>query len=103
MLERGIYCELNLDKCISYGIPPGSDSRSLKKLRKALLEEGEGEIEDKIVDNLSNVDSVQGGITYLHTNAAKNRRSIAISLKTEKDAMAAIGRISAETVYHFCF
>jgi len=96
--ERGLYCELNLDKCISYGIPPGSDSKSLKKLRKALLDEGEGEIEDIICDSLLNEDSIQGGITYLHTNAAKNRQSIAISLKTEKDAMAAIGRISAETV-----
>lgn len=97
--ERGIYCELNLQKCITYGIPPGSSSRSLKNLRKALLAEGErdgaghtprnGAVQSSIVNT---------AIAYLHTDTVKKKKSVAIRLLTEFDMIAAVGRISAETV-----
>jgi hypothetical protein len=101
--ERGIYCELNLQKCVSYGIPPGSTSRSLKNLRKALLAEGEkdgaghdpctGAVQSSVVNTV---------IAYLHTDTAKRRKSVAIRLLTEFDMIAAVGRISAETVIIEC-
>lgn len=97
--ERGIYCELNLESCISYAIPPGSTSKSLKVLRKALLAEGEAEVEEfSSVDQRRQSDVVLGDVTYLHTDAAKKRNSVPVSLVTVSDRIAAIGRISAETV-----
>ena len=97
--ERGIYCELNLESCISYAIPPGSTSKSLKVLRKALLAEGEAEVEEcSSVNQRRQSDVVLGDVTYLHTDAAKKRNSFPVSIVTESDKIAAIGRISAETV-----
>jgi hypothetical protein len=97
--ERGIYCELNLQKCISYGIPPGSTSRSLKNLRKALLAEGEKDGEGHTLRTGAVQSSVVNtAIAYLHTDTAKRRKSVAIRLLTEFDMIAAVGRISAETV-----
>jgi hypothetical protein len=101
--ERGIYCELNLQSCISYAIPPGSTSKTLKVLRKALLEEGEAEVdaemlENAVVDRGSLSDVVLGDVTYLHTDAAKKGNSVPLRLITGSDRIAAIGRISAETV-----
>jgi hypothetical protein len=97
--ERGIYCELNLQKCISYGIPPGSTSRSLKNLRKALLAEGEKDGEGHTLRTGAVQSSVVNtAIAHLHTDTAKRRKSVAIRLLTEFDMIAAVGRISAETV-----
>lgn len=101
--ERGIFCELNLSKCISYGIPPGSSSRSLKTLRKALLEEGEAEVDMHGVSleektDVSTSTSVFTDVAYLDTNAGRSRRSASIPFSTHTHMAAAIGMISAETV-----
>ena len=100
--ERGIYCELNLQKCISYGIPPGSTSRSLRTLRKALLAEGEKDGEGHPTGATESGSVVNTAIAYLHTDTAKRRKSVAIRLLTEFDMVAAVGRISAETVSAAC-
>ena len=86
---------------MSYGIPPGSSSRSLKPLRKALLKEGEEEIQEGSLE-----EEEEGGaclfsdVTYLHTGAAKSRKSVTVSVSGE--GVAAVGRISAETVRESC-
>lgn len=50
------------------------------------------------MDRGSHSDVVLGDVTYLHTDAAKKRSSVPLRLITESDRIAAIGRISAETV-----
>lgn len=36
-IEDGIYCELNLEECITYAIPPGSSESDLNPLTESLL------------------------------------------------------------------
>ena len=90
---------MNLESCISYAIPPGSTSKSLKVLRKALLAEGEAEDDiEMLQDCVRRSNVVLGDVTYLHTDAAKKRNSVPIGLKSESDRNAAVSRIAAETV-----
>ena len=90
---------MNLQSCISYAIPPGSTSKSLKVLRKALLAEGEAEVDSEALEDRGRLsDVVLGDVTYLHTDAVKKRNSVPVSLVTQSDRLAAIGRIAAETV-----
>ena len=35
--ESGIYCELNLSDCISYGVPPGATKNTLEPLREEII------------------------------------------------------------------
>lgn len=87
---------------MTYAIPLGSTSRSLKILRKALLAEGEVEIqavsEDASPSITSSKQRAESRVTYLHTDKAKSGKSVAIRLLTQFDMTAAEGRISAETV-----
>ena len=55
-------------------------------------------LEDAAADRGSHSDVVLGDVTYLHTDAAKKRNSVPLRLITESDRIAALGRISAETV-----
>ena len=87
---------------MTYAIPLGSTSRSLKVLRKSLLAEGEVEIEavaeDTSIPVTSGKQCAESSVTYLHTDKAKSGHSVAIRLLTQFDMTAAVGRISAETV-----
>lgn len=100
--ERGIFCELNLQECVTYAIPFGSTARSLRVLRKSLLAVGEVEIE-AVREDVTSVETTvkkcsESSVTYLHTDKAKSGKSVAIRLLTQFDMTAAEGRISAETV-----
>ena len=87
---------------MTYAIPLGSTSRSLKVLRKSLLAEGEVEIEavteDTSIPVTSGKQCTESSVTYLHTDKAKSGMSVPIRLLTQFDMTAAVGRISAETV-----
>lgn len=47
LTDDGIYCELNLSNCITYAIPPGSNSQTILPLRSSILKQTVHELHDR--------------------------------------------------------
>ena len=65
-----------------------------------MLEEGEAENQEGSLGEggVQVSKSTFSDVTYLHTAAGKSRRSVAVSLMSDRDMKATVGKISAETV-----
>ena len=94
--ERGIYCELNLRGCISYGVPPGATTASVAVLKDALLTEhkvGAGTSSNRDAAAVAGVSMPRAAeIALVDMGSLRRGRGVAVPVAD------AIGRISAETI-----
>lgn len=58
-IDDGIYCELNLEECITYAIPPGSTSDDLEPLAQSLLDQVKDKSHDVDIENSFNYSDLQ--------------------------------------------
>jgi len=97
--ERGIYCELNLSDCISYGVPPGATMDTLLPLQEEIIRQC---LTTSSLDQISHdfnqpTDVIEGyaersQLAYIHIKDTVYKAPTAVLLANS------IGKVSAETI-----